>query len=479
MLKYCSALFLLCLLGFYKIAGAQTMLTKNIKSFGAKGDGKTNDTEAFSKATTFFNDRGGNGTLFIPKGIYIVGKQIFSNGDVSKYAYTGVDILDFKNIKNLVIQGERGAIIKYADNLKLGSFDPVTGKIFNENDPARPVIKYAGVIGNCIALTDCSNISVKTLVLDGNNKHIIFGGRYDDKGIQLTHIGIFIKNCRSIFIDNINASYFGLDGIEVSNIASPEPDNIQISNAVFEYNCRQGLSWVGGNYLSAKYCQFNHTGKIAYFSPPGAGVDIEAEVGAISNGIFDNCQFIDNTGCGMVTGGGKASNCNFTNCTFWGITNWSIWVTAPSFNFNSCKIYGSIVHGFNAVNATDATRYINCLFEDKPYNDKPPYGKFIIECDGPRKILFDSCTFTTHTTQVAWLNTGEASNESERATIRNSHFIINKTVNGNAVFWFHNINFKNNTVEFKEPTAKEKGFWANPCCLSPEDRNATKVIYNK
>ena len=52
-------------------------------------------------------------------------------------------------------------------------------------------------------------------------------------------------------------------------------------------------------------------------------------------------------------------------------------------------------------------------------------------------------------------------------------------VNGNAVFWFHNINFKNNTVEFKDPAAKEKGFWLNPCCLSKEDRDATKIIYPK
>lgn len=479
MLKhYC--LLLLCITGNYRYTMAQENVSKTIQFFGAKGDGKTNDTEAFIKATKFFNDRGGNGTLNIPKGTYIVGRQTFSNGDANKYAYTGVDILDFKNINNLIIKGEKGTIIKYDDSLKLGSFDPLTGKVFNDNDLVRPLIKYAGVIGNCIILTNCKNVTVTKLFLDGNNKSIQFGGRYGDLGIQLMHVGIYTKDCHSILIDNINTSHFGLDGIMISNKLSPTPDDIRLSNVICEYNSRQGLSWVGGNSLVVKNCQFNHTGKIGYYSAPGAGVDIESEVGSISNGFFTDCQFIDNSGCGMVSDNGSAiSNCNFSNCTFWGTTNWSVWVSSPSFTFNGCKIYGSIVHGYNAVNDKDATRYINCFFEDKPYNNKPPYGKFIIECDGPRKMLFDSCTFTTNTTQVAWLNTGGVSSEAEKATIRNCHFIINKTVNGKAVFWFHNIHFKNNTVEFKDPAAKEKGFWAHQCCLSKEDWDATKIIYSE
>jgi hypothetical protein len=478
MLKYCS-LLLLCLGGYCRYTVAQENVSKNIQFFGAKGDGKTNDTEAFLKATKFFNDRGGNGTLNIPKGVYIVGKQTFSNGDINKYAYAGIDILDFKNSNNLVIKGENGTVIKYADSLKLGSFDPSTGKVFNDNNPARPSYKYAAVIGNCIALTNCRNIKVTTLTLDGNNKSIFFGGRYDDKGIQLPHTGLLIKNCHSVSIENINASYFGLDGIIVSNIASTDADDINISNSQFEYNCRQGLSWVGGNYLAAKNCSFNHSGKSAYFSPPGAGVDIEAEVSTISNGVFDNCQFINNSGCGMLTGGGVASNCRFTNCTFWGTTNWSVWVTAPSFSFIGCKIYGSIVHGYNSPSNTDATRFINCYFEDKPYNEIPCYGKYLIESEGMLRLIFDSCTFITNTKPIAWLNTNIAKSVDEKATISNSRFTINKIVNGKMVFFLFNINFKKNTVEFKDPLAKQKAYWASPCCLTPEDRDATKIIYNK
>jgi len=265
-----SAFLLLYFIGYCGYTMAQENISKNIQFFGAKGDGKTNDTEAFLKAAAFFNTRGGNGTLTIPKGIYIVGRQTFSNGDVNKYAYTGTDILAFKNINNLIIKGTKGAIIKYADSLKLGSFDPLSGKVFNNNDQVRPLIKYAGVIGSCISLSNCKNITVTTLFLDGNNKSIQFGGRYGDLGIQLMHVGIYIKDSRSILIDHINTSYFGLDGMMIGNKLSNLPDDIKLSNVICEYNCRQGLSWVGGNSLVVKNCQFNHTGRIGYYSAPGA-----------------------------------------------------------------------------------------------------------------------------------------------------------------------------------------------------------------
>jgi hypothetical protein len=121
----------------------------------------------------------------------------------------------------------------------------------------------------------------------------------------------------------------------------------------------------------------------------------------------------------------------------------------PRFTFTGCKIYGSIVHGYNAENEADATRYIRCYFEDKPYKGQQPYGRFLIECDGPRRILFDSCTFVPHLKDLAWLNTNNAKDDKEKATIRNSRFIIPKKKSGNTEINFNWINFLNNKTEFK------------------------------
>src|SRR3954467_3183207 len=97
------------------LAFAQDYVVKDIKSFGAKGDGKTNDHEAFQKAAAYFNDRGGNGSLTISKGVYLVGKQNFTGGQPKKPAYNGENVLQFIGIKNFKIQGSNGATLKYID----------------------------------------------------------------------------------------------------------------------------------------------------------------------------------------------------------------------------------------------------------------------------------------------------------------------------------------------------------------------------
>lgn len=54
----------------------------NIKDFGAIGDGITNDTQAFQDAGVTISENNG-GTLIIPEGKYLVGRQTFANGIVN------------------------------------------------------------------------------------------------------------------------------------------------------------------------------------------------------------------------------------------------------------------------------------------------------------------------------------------------------------------------------------------------------------
>jgi len=67
-------------------ARSQAYITKDIKSFGASGDGESNDQAAFEKAADYFNKRGGNGKLIISRGTYIVGEQAFTKGVQNKPA---------------------------------------------------------------------------------------------------------------------------------------------------------------------------------------------------------------------------------------------------------------------------------------------------------------------------------------------------------------------------------------------------------
>jgi hypothetical protein len=438
---------------------SQTYVVKDIQSFGARGNDKTNDQDAFKKAADFFNNRGGNGRLVIPKGTYIVGRQVFTGGQLNKPAYQGDDVFHLTNIKNFSIEGAVGAIIKYQNGMRMGSFSPLTGK---ENNNGNNFVNkaYAAIPGICIYIDNCTGVTIINLELDGNNQNIILGGVYGDVGRQVPHTGIFIVNSKKISIDKINAHHFGLDGMIISNIKSDIPDSIQVSNSIFEYNSRQGLSWVGGNQLYVKNCKFNHTGKGTFSSPPGAGVDVEAEIGPVRNGIFENCEFVDNNGNGFVADSGDSGDCTLTDCTFWGTTSWSIWITKPNYTFHRCNIYGSMAHGYKSPSINDATKFYDCLFEDKPYNNNPPYGGYLVETNEAKRMVFSNCRFISNTKKLCWISSSAGSPE-EKYQITGCSFIIN---NSNLpvhdfVGIIRGAALKNCSFTFSNPDAKKKGYY--------------------
>lgn len=122
---------------------AQILVRDIKKDFGAKGDGRTNDHEAFRRAARFINARKGNVRLLIPAGTYIVGKVLDKpmhlrnnfwydeNFDVPD----SIDLFRLKNCTNVSIIGSNGARLKVQDRVKFGSFDPNTGAIPHAGSP--------------------------------------------------------------------------------------------------------------------------------------------------------------------------------------------------------------------------------------------------------------------------------------------------------------------------------------------------------
>jgi len=440
---------------------SQVTLVRDIKSFGAKGDGRTNDHAAFERAAAFFNSRKGNGTLIIPRGIYIVGKQIITNGKEGRLNWEGQDVLHFSNVRNLTIKGMPGTVVRYTGGMKFGSFDPGSGKPRQGNSYFVDA-RYGASIGLCISIDQSQNVTIAGLELDGNQGAIVMGGIYGDVGRQLPHYGIFIQNSNNITVQEVNAHHFGLDGISVANVKSNTPDRIRLLGCKFNFNARQGLSWIGGNGLIAKNCQFNHSGKGKFSSAPAAGLDIEAEYGPISGGMFEACEFIDATGCCMVADVGNSRDIVFDNCTFWSSTAWSIWATRPGFTFTRCKIYGPIVHGYDAPNDKDATKFIQCTIEDRAYNGQQPAGQFLIETNNCRRVRFESCTITANYKKLLWLETPITWKPEEKYKFINCTLTANssKFNQGDYIAVLRGAYYKNTVFKFS------KKYYLNTCCGS-------------
>ena len=383
---------------------------------GAVGDGKTNDTVAFQKAADMIQKAGG-GTLVIPQATYLVGAQDHVEGKVPFYqpqrVFT-VEKLDF-----LLIDGN-GATLRYPDGLRFGSFDPKTGEVYNP--PQMPFYngEHIAQLIPMFNITGSRHVTVRNIELDGNSQHILLGGTWGDVGRQLGGDGLVLYGNTDVQVSKVKGHHFPRDGIMIgwTGLKADGPATPHtLTDCTFDYNGRQALSWVGGRGIKALRCKFNHTGRVLIdgtplASAPGAGLDIEAEDSVCRDGYFEDCEFIDNFGCGLVADQGDGGYSRFVRCTFWGTTNWSAWLLKPALKFSECNFYGSLVYVFGSADAKLATSFSRCNFEDKPWTNGLAYRRnsnlYLVEVDSVNQlnVSFDDCSFTANTCRSIWFNAG-------------------------------------------------------------------------
>ncbi len=375
---------------------------------GARGDGITNDTGAFQKAARILQGAGG-GTLVIPRGIYVVGRQVHTPGQYPYYQ--SEPIFHVKDLSPLRIEGNR-ATLRFADGLRYGSFDKESGRAYQPAGMPFLDGAYAASVGHMLHISGSRNVTIRDLELDGNMERLIVGGQFGDTGIQLPGCGLFLHNNTNVRLERIHSHHHPLDGVMIGWYGLKETDPAQphlLVDCTFEYNGRQGLSWIGGKGLTAVRCRFNHTGRALnggrpFGSAPGAGLDIEAEDSICRDGRFEACEFINNAGCAMVADSGDGGYTRFKRCLFWGVTNWSTWTAKPGIVYEECKFHGSIVHAFGSKDPALATRWIRCQFEDRPWTqNQGPYGNLLAELNGNlQNVSFESCRFTADRRRLIW-----------------------------------------------------------------------------
>lgn len=374
-------------------------LERDIKSFGAKGNGSVNDHQAFKLAADFFNRLGGNGKLIISKGTYIVGLQTKKPG----YYLLGDPVLSFNDVKNFTIVFNDGAELKLRNGLRIGSFNPANGSPFEAGRQFTD-LKFLASPANIIEFRNSRNIQILNPAINGNQNTMITGGRFGDVGFQVPADGIMLANCNDVLIKGgyvKNAARDGIQIVDYREVTMKTPSkNIIIDGITCDLSGRQGLSITGGNGIIVKNSNFNNTFQGKIKSSPGSGVDVEAENSMIRDIKFINCYFINNGNTGFVADSGPSKDIYFEDCVFHSVIGWSAWTTKPNTRFNNCKFYGSIVMGYDAEREEDATVYTNCHFENLPLNGNPAYnggGQFhLLEITYKRRQKWINCTFVSH-----------------------------------------------------------------------------------
>jgi hypothetical protein len=368
------------------------------EDFGARGDGVTNDTNAFAALAEHVNRRGG-GTVVLRRTTYIVGRQFPPLGAAQGWAFNPGRIMEFRNLSRpLVIQGN-GARLKCAPGLRYGTFDRATGRPvlralpnFRQDELATPYRSMIDVTG-CRAPIEISNIE-----LDGNLAQLQLGGPYGDTGHQIPAIGLWLAdNLASETITNLYSHHHGQDGIEIFG-DDKRTARSRFEGIVSDSNGRQGLSLIGGRGYDFERCKFSRSGRSVVTSAPGAGVDLEAEGGKIIRDLtFTDCEFVDNAGCGLLADSGDIEGVTFTRCKFVGTTSWAAWPKKPRFLFRASTFVGAVVHPFASKNPRLATRFEGCRFTDDP-NLSPTKRVYlgsgpIVNMAVSDNVFFSKCVF--------------------------------------------------------------------------------------
>ena len=382
------------------------------EQFGAKGDGRADDSDAFAAMAALINARGG-GEVVLRRTIYRVGRQVQAGRNGAPYAFEPAPILELTGLGGpLVIRGN-GAVLRCAPGLRYGTFDPVSG---TPTDHPMPYIRSGELATPYRAMIKIENcrgpIEIGDLELDGNLDRWIIGGSYGDTGRQIQATGLMLINNRGPErIVGVHSHHHGLDGIMIDGFDGPRPAPSILEKVRSEYNGRQGLSIVGGLSYAFRDCRFAHTGRSKVSSAPGAGVDIEAEAGKrVRDLSFEYCTFDDNAGAGMVADSGDSEGAAFRGCTFIGATNWAAWPNKPRFRFDQCRFVGAITRGHGDADPARATQFHDCSFRDDPALS--PSGKVyggvnpdrpIADLPSNLNLLFNRCKFLlTHRAALPW-----------------------------------------------------------------------------
>lgn len=184
----------------------------NVKDFGAKGDGKTDDTKAIQNAINTANSLVKTSILF-PKGIYIIGSYTSSSHYFENYCLLYHSNLDFKGIGIT-------SIIKLADHM------------FDKTDTTANAHIFKGI--------DAKNVSFSNLMINMNG-----GKNLVPPNIIKNHSAIFAINGENLQIFNLIIK--NCAGTNMINIMG-KGNNLLIENSSF-------LN--GGNYVGISKANSN------------------------------------------------------------------------------------------------------------------------------------------------------------------------------------------------------------------------------
>lgn len=345
--------------------------------FGADG---ADDTTIIKRARNFLIAMGG-GTLTLTR-VYTVGKQVANPSPSTSVPYwqsVDADMLTFTGLNGVNVYFDQGAELKFANGLRYGSFDPLTGAVHNAPAGGFTNPAYAASPGNVINFLSCINSTVRHPKINGNMDNIIKGGYWGDVGIQLQSIGIRSGNSVNTTVFNPDIKDMPLDGLYASGSAS-QWINFVVHGGVIDRCGRQGFSWTGGDGVFFYGTILRHAGMGPISSKPQSNIDIEDNGVGCKFGRFYDIKSYNALGTSVLTLN-TTDDIKFYNCDIAGDPSGgrALWAASNGVEFHSCKIYGSLIN-------CASNEFFDCYFTNKLYVGDGVGDQLFLDINSPVTI---------------------------------------------------------------------------------------------
>ncbi|ALN97536.1 phage tail protein [Aeromonas sp. ARM81] len=289
----------------------------------------------------------GGGKITFPRGVYTVGAQTFAGATGKGYSYKAEECLTILNLPKVHLDFD-GCKFIFADGMRNGSFDPVTGLPYNPPEGGFYSYDYRAERGRMIRLEGCKDVFISgNAEFDGNSITTVVGGMWGDTGYQTWDTGIYIRGHRRLIaLGNTYCHDFNTDGAYFAGKQGSDCYS-KISGLISIKTGRNTVTIAGGDniHMIDSACGYQGQNGSGLSSMPKSAMDIETEINPINGIKLERVNFYDAPD-GLVSDSfNNIKNAKFIDCKFHaGLPNTSCmtWKISNAL-FKRCKFYGPCV----------------------------------------------------------------------------------------------------------------------------------------
>lgn len=356
--------------------------------FGVVADGVTDNADALFALGQYLSDLDHPVRVVFPVGVSMVGSQRKATALETTFSYeptywsrpwadaSQAGWFSVHNTNQAHVLDMSNWTLKMNPGMKLGSFDPTTGAVYNPPSLPFYVPAYQASQGYLIKLYKAPNITVLRGTTDGNVASVVWGGYYGDTGYQTISQNIWVNQssgCRWIEHTGKNAPldclYVGESGDSFSPGHTTQIKGSLFDRCVFQDAGRNIISYTGGANALFRDCETwragnNCIGIAGHGSGPASCLDVEAEGGKIFNLTFLRCKFMHGGDVAVVGGFAQpydVDQVQFLDCTMHCATGVHAFINyARNCVLEGCRIYGGV--SLDTGTKQDPTALIDCEF---------------------------------------------------------------------------------------------------------------------